>query len=104
MRELGIDADTVNFGVHIVSSKEIHELNLKHRGKDKPTDVLSFPTLNIAAGQIPTRDAFPLDYNPETGRIELGDIVVNEDEKNRDFLIQHGLMHLLGHHHEEDDE
>jgi len=64
---------------------------------------LSFPLLDIRAGQTPTRENFPLEYNHETGRVELGDIVVNENEKNREFLIEHGLMHLLGYHHEEDD-
>ena len=104
LENLGIDPNTVSFNVHIVTEAEIHELNKTHRGKDKPTDVLSFPLLHIEQGQKPTRENFPLDFNPETQRVELGDIVVNENEKNRDFLITHGLMHLLGYHHEEDED
>ncbi|OGC93204.1 hypothetical protein A3D85_02870 [Candidatus Amesbacteria bacterium RIFCSPHIGHO2_02_FULL_47_9] len=30
----------------------------------------------------------------------LGDVVVYKDAKNRDFLIEHGVRHLLGQHHE----
>jgi rRNA maturation RNase YbeY len=95
LENLGIDPDTVNFSVHIVSSDEIRELNRVHRDKDKVTDVLSFPLLHIVEGQKPTRENFPLDYNHETGKVELGDIVINEAEENKDFLIEHGLLHLL---------
>ena len=103
LKNLGIDPSAVNFNVHIVSSEEIRELNKIHRGKNKATDVLSFPLLNIKPGQAITRENFPIDYNLESGKIELGDIVINENEDNRDFLIEHGLLHLLGIHHEEDE-
>ncbi|MDR0462115.1 MAG: rRNA maturation RNase YbeY [Christensenellaceae bacterium] len=93
-----------NFTVHIVTPDRIRELNKAHRGKDKATDVLSFPLLDIKAGQAPTRENFPLDFNPETGEIELGDIVINQDEKEKEFLIQHGLQHLLGYHHDDHEE
>ena len=104
LENLGIDPSSVNFNVSIVTADEIRELNKTHRGKDKATDVLSFPLLHIQAGQIPSRENFPLEYNHETGKIELGDIVVNENEPNREFLIEHGLLHLLGHHHDDDKE
>jgi len=103
LKSLNIDPDTVNFVVSVVSPDEMRELNRQYRGKDKSTDVLSFPTLNIAAGQHPSRENFPLDFNHETGKIELGDIVINEREDNPDFLIEHGLKHLLGYHHEGDE-
>jgi len=105
LEKLGIDPNSVNYTVSIVSADEIRALNKQFRGKDKTTDVLSFPLLHIKECQLPTRENFPLDFNPETGRIELGDIVVNENEENRDFLIEHGLLHLLGYHHgDEEDE
>ena len=100
---LNIDPDTVNYTVHIVAPDEIRELNRIHRGRDKVTDVLSFPMLHITEGQAPTRENFPLDFNPETNKIELGDIVINEQETNKEFLIEHALLHLLGYHHEEDE-
>ena len=90
----------VNFTVNFVTPEEIRELNRKHLGKDKVTDVLAFPNLDIKAGQLPTRENFPLEYNPKTKRVELGDIAVNEEEENKDMLIEHALMHLLGYHHE----
>ena len=101
--KLGIDPSSVHYTVHIVADDEIRELNKQYRGKDKVTDVLSFPFLHIKAGQKPTKENFPLDFNPETNKIELGDIVINENESNKDFLIEHGLLHLLGYHHEGDE-
>ena len=104
MEKLGINPNTVNFTVSILSANEIRELNRDFLGKDYATDVLSFPLLDIRQGQIPNRENFPLDYNPESGKIELGDIVVNESEPNHESLIEHGLMHLLGYHHDDDKE
>ncbi|MCL2229454.1 MAG: rRNA maturation RNase YbeY [Firmicutes bacterium] len=99
----GIDPETVNYTVNIVTPEEIRELNKLHRGKDKVTDVLSFPMLDITAGVLPTKENFPMDVNPETGKIELGDIVINIKEKNHEALIEHSLLHLLGFHHEGDE-
>ena len=102
LKKLGIDQNTVNFVVHYVGADEIRELNKIHRGKDAVTDVLSFPLLHIRAGQLPTRENFPLDFNFETNKIELGDIVINESEPNKKPLIAHGLLHLLGYDHQTD--
>ena len=77
MKSLGIDPETVSYTVNIVSPEQIRELNKQHLGKDYVTDVLSFPLLDIKQGQIPTRENFPLEYNPETDKIELGDIIIN---------------------------
>jgi len=103
LARLNIDPNTVNYTVHFVTPEEIRELNRLHRGKDRITDVLSFPLLHITAGQAPTRENFPLDFNPETNRIELGDIIINEQERNKASLEEHGLLHLLGYHHEGDE-
>ena len=104
LQNLGIDPETVHFDVTIITPDEMRELNRQHRGKDKTTDVLSFPMLELKPGEIPTRATFPLDINPETDKIELGDIVVNETEPDPEFLIDHGLMHLLGYHHGDHEE
>ena len=103
LKTLNIDPNTVNYSVHIVSPDQIRKLNKIHRGRDTITDVLSFPMLHIIAGQLPTRENFPLDFNPETNKIELGDIVINETEPDKEFLIEHGLLHLLGYHHKGDE-
>lgn len=80
----------------IVDAQSIQELNREHRGKDVPTDVLSFPI-----------DDFP--HSP------LGSIVINHElahEKAKELghkieeeialLFIHGLLHLLGFDHEID--
>jgi probable rRNA maturation factor len=104
LESLGIDPDSVNFTVSFVTDEQMRELNKTWRNKDKSTDVLSFPMLDIVQGQKPTRELFPLEYNPKTRKVELGDIVINENEENKEFLIEHGLMHLLGYHHDDHEE
>ncbi|HEX7776745.1 MAG TPA: rRNA maturation RNase YbeY [Parvibaculum sp.] len=90
----------------------VQTLNKTYRGKDKPTNVLSFPTgaIPVAAGPEPL-------WGGETGRARpLGDIVLAEEtlireasEQSKSFtdhlshLVVHGVLHLLGEDHEEDD-
>lgn len=74
------------------SEAEIAKLNNQFRAIDKPTDVLSFPQIEI----IGTRKRI------------LGSIVISEknvalkDEKLED-VIKHGILHLLGFDHETDE-
>lgn len=97
--------DHAQIDISIVGSRKIKELNeseLKHEGK---TDVLSFPQ-----HERKQLEDFPL---PEGIPPHLGDIVVSFPEavkmakkygKRVDeqvcFYIEHGMMHLLGYHHE----
>src|SRR6478752_8312065 len=87
--------------VYIVDEQESQELNFQYRGKDKPTNVLSFPA------DIPEEVGVPL----------LGDLVVcapivereaQEQGKTLDahwaHMLIHGTLHLLGYDHIEDDE
>jgi probable rRNA maturation factor len=101
----GLDAGTVRkacvlaaatAGVHdghvavaFVTPEEIAALNAEHRGKDGPTDVLSFP--------VDEADA-PL------GPRELGDVVICP-EHTEDLLeaVVHGVLHLTGMDHETDE-
>lgn len=84
--------------VSLVGDAAIREINREHRGKDKPTDVLSFP----------------LEPGPFSHERLLGDIVISIDTARRqaaDYdapiqrevyrLLIHGLLHVLGHDHEE---
>lgn len=84
--------------VRIVDEAEMRSLNATYRGKDKPTNVLSFPA------DIPEPVELPL----------LGDIVVCAPVVNREareqqklpqhhwaHMIIHGTLHLLGYDHEE---
>ena len=75
----------------IVEKEEIAELNRNFRSIDKPTDVLSFPQIDVAAAKIKM----------------LGSIVICPevvDNKEEDFfeVAKHGLIHLLGFDHETD--
>ncbi len=80
----------------------IQKLNKDYRGKDEPTDVLSF-------AQVDTKEAFP----SKGGRFYAGDIVISMDtlEKNANYfkismneelkrLLVHGILHLSGLDHE----
>jgi len=84
--------------VLLTNSEEVRALNLEYRGKDKTTDVLSFPLNEI---------------NPENEHIMLGDIVINtelarerakeynhSEEREIAFLTVHSMLHLLGYEHE----
>jgi probable rRNA maturation factor len=75
--------------VEFVGPDRIAELNAEHRGKEGPTDVLSFP--------IDGEDASP-------GPRELGDIVIcpPHTESLREAIV-HGALHLTGMDHETDD-
>ena len=81
-------------GVVLVDPAEMAALNAAHRGRDEPTDVLSFP--------LDGRGALP-DGLPR----QLGDVVVCPERAEADgtpiaLLLVHGALHLVGHDHEAD--
>ena len=58
----------------------IKEINNQFRGIDKPTDVLSFPTIEFkSAGILPDWMRLKVFFNPETDELMLGDIVISVD-------------------------
>jgi probable rRNA maturation factor len=76
--------------VAFVGADEIAALNAEHRGKEGPTDVLSFPV----DGAI--ESAF--------GERELGDVVIcPEHTVDLTEAVVHGVLHLVGMDHELDD-
>ena len=75
--------------VAFVSADAIAALNAAHRGKDGPTDVLSFPV--DGAGPI-------------AGQRELGDVVIcPEHTEDLAEAVVHGVLHLVGMDHEADE-
>ncbi|MCI5764347.1 rRNA maturation RNase YbeY [Actinobacillus porcinus] len=87
--------------IRIVDEAESHELNLTYRGKDRPTNVLSFPF------ECPEEVDLPL----------LGDLIICRQVVEREaeeqgklllahwaHMVVHGSLHLLGYDHIEDDE
>lgn len=87
-----------SFAVRFVGDRTMRRLNLTFRGKDRTTDVLSFPGEATAEGH------------------HLGDVVISVPQAARQAaergapvgrelrtLMLHGLLHCLGHDHESDD-
>lgn len=92
----------------------IHEINKLYRQIDAPTDVLSFPLLSYeTAGDFSAlEEDYEDNFNPDTGEIMLGDIVISVDrvkeqaasfghseQREYAFLIVHSLLHLFGYDH-----
>ena len=86
-----------SLGVRFAGDRSMRELNRRYRGKDKSTDVLSFPGEETPDGR------------------HLGDIVISVPTAVRQaaerghaldreirLLLLHGLLHCLGHDHETD--
>ncbi len=83
---------------------EVHALNAEWRGKDKPTNVLSFPMLErdelLALGPDgPPELLGDIALALETCAREAGDKGISL-EHHATHLIVHGLLHLAGHDHE----
>lgn len=80
--------------IYVTSSREMQELNRRYRRKNKPTDVLSFPSRAPGvAGDI----AISLEI-AATNAAEVGHSLATEVK----ILILHGLLHLAGFDHEKD--
>jgi probable rRNA maturation factor len=76
--------------IELVSAARIAELNREHRGRDEPTDVLSFPV----------DEDRPVGAAPR----ELGDVVIcPEHTVDVPEAVIHGVLHLVGMDHERDD-
>ncbi|MEE4249325.1 MAG: rRNA maturation RNase YbeY [Alcanivoracaceae bacterium] len=93
--------------IRIVDEAESQSLNHEYRGKDYPTNVLSFPF------ELP--EGMPEEMHAELGEGIIGDIaicapVVEREAKEQDkpseahwaHLVVHGVLHLLGHDHVDD--
>ena len=89
---------TVN--VLVTNSHELRSLNLRFRGKDKPTDVLSFPEprMNIPKAKQPAGDLAVSAEIARDNAKRLGHSVATEIK----ILTLHGILHLAGFDHERD--
>ncbi|MDT3336329.1 rRNA maturation RNase YbeY [Shewanella sp. SP1S1-7] len=98
---IGNSMDEAELTIRIVDSRESQMLNSTYRGKDKPTNVLSFPF------EAPPEIELPL----------LGDLVIcaavveneaREQQKPLEahwaHMVVHGCLHLLGYDHIDDEE
>ena len=99
--------------VLVTSDSGIHQLNLEQRGVDAPTDVLSFPALELRPGEKPTAE----DADPGTGLVPLGDMALSyervaaqakeyghSNRRELAYLVTHSVLHLLGYDHMDEGE
>jgi probable rRNA maturation factor len=84
-----VGVDDGHLAIELVGEDRIRALNREHRGRDRPTDVLSFP----------------VDERGRTsGPRELGDVVIcPEHTQDLAEAVVHGVLHLCGYDHETDD-
>ena len=100
---------TAEISIRLTGDGEVQALNRAYRGKDKPTNVLSFPLVQ--------HDLLEGLTNSDDGEVLLGDIVLAggvcaaeaADKQvavatHATHLIVHGLLHLLGYDHQGDAE
>lgn len=106
-KALEAEALALEISVRLTDNEEVQRLNRDYRGKDKPTNILSFPMLapDLAVTLLASAEGDAL----------LGDLVLAQEllaseaaEKRVSIsahfshLIVHGTLHLLGHDHEDD--
>ncbi len=102
--------------VCLVSEEEIRRLNSEQRNIDRVTDVLSFPSMELTAGEEIAADEHGEELDEED-RLFLGSVAVCEKrareqaeefghsfERELCYLIVHGVLHCLGYDHEEEED
>lgn len=102
------EAQEVEMAVLLTNDEHIQKLNNQFRGKNKPTNTLSFPDITIETNKI-------LELKIDKEYINLGDIAFSYEtmaaeakDQEKDFnhhfihLLTHGVLHLLGFDHEND--
>lgn len=107
--------------VTITDDDSIHEINKEFRDIDRATDVLSFPMVEYEApadfGILDQEEAVAEYFDPESGELILGDIVISVDKVREQaanyghserrelaFLVAHSMLHLFGFDHMVEDE
>jgi probable rRNA maturation factor len=104
--DLAMSGRPVEISVRLTSDDQVRSLNAKWRGKDKPTNVLSFPM---------AEDYELQDENVAQAQLLLGDIILARGvceteaaekgvpfEQHATHLLVHGTLHLLGYDHQAD--
>jgi len=83
--------------VLLTTNRQMRQLNRCFRGKDKPTDVISFPAVEVVSHKVAGDLAISVDIAAANAK-SFGH---TPDEEVR-VLILHGLLHLAGYDHEKD--
>ncbi len=103
--QLGQGKRIVELSVRLTSDDEMHALNAEWRGKDKPTNVLSFPMVEpdelVDAGEGPELMLGDLVLAHGVCTAEAADKAISVED-HAAHLIVHGTLHLLGYDHMDD--
>ena len=107
-------ASDATLDLSFVGRARIRTLNRTHRGVDRVTDVLSFPTIDGVSLPL-DKGNYPFDLDPDTGKVYLGSIVIcrvkakeqaaeygHSEERELAYLTVHGVLHLLSFDHIEE--
>lgn len=102
--------DETEVTVLLVSDDEMASYNERFLERDGPTDVLAFPVEELMPGIVP-------DHDPKGPPLAIGDVIIapayvgrQAEEHGNGFpdemalMVAHGILHLLGYDHVEDDE
>ena len=102
----GYEFDNISFDILYTDSVKTHEINREYRNKDYPADIITFAIF------ADSEEKFIFD-----GEINLGEIIIALDkvieesvkkqttkEHELAFLISHGILHLLGFDHRDEEE
>lgn len=94
----------------LTDNNRIREINNEQRNIDKPTDVLSFPIVDMYEGVVKSSEG---DIDMDEGLVILGDIIISLEkaeeqsieyghsfERELIFLLTHGVYHLMGYDHD----
>ncbi|WP_228007482.1 rRNA maturation RNase YbeY [Cyanobium sp. LEGE 06143] len=111
-----LQAPAYSLGLSLVNDAAIAALNQDWRALSGPTDVLAFAAQDPDLDGLPAQPALPADPDGAAAALELGDIVISLDTAERQapehghslerellFLASHGLLHLLGWDHPNDE-
>ena len=100
LRHIGTQSDC-EIGIACVDNDESHKLNLEYRGKDKPTNVLSFPS-DLPDEMAEVLDAFPIGDLVICIPVVLREAVEQGKAPLTHFthMLVHGTLHLMGYDHE----
>ena len=88
-------------GIACVDNAESHQLNLEYRGKDKPTNVLSFPS-DLPDEMAAILDSFPIGDLVICIPVVLQEAIDQQKTPIEHFthMLVHGTLHLMGYDHE----
>ncbi|MFD1438003.1 rRNA maturation RNase YbeY [Acinetobacter terrae] len=100
LRYIDVDQDC-EIGIACVDNDESHKLNLEYRQKDKPTNVLSFPS-DIPEEILPMLNAWPMGDLVICIPVVLQEAIDQSKTPIEHFthMLVHGVLHLMGYDHE----